>query len=40
MQFKYHFEQLLSKLASSGGKNGLDENGNPIKYDKFRNIPR
>jgi hypothetical protein len=40
MQFKYHFEQLLSKLASAGGKNGLDENGNPIKYDKFRNIPR
>ena len=40
MQYKYAFEELLGKLAGMGGKNGLDEDGNPIKYKNFRNIPR
>ena len=39
MAYRYAFEQLLASLAGAGGKNGLDEDGNPIKYDKFRNIP-
>jgi hypothetical protein len=40
MQFRASFEEMLGKLASQGGKNGLDEDGNPTKYRKFRNIPR
>ena len=40
MQFRYSFEELLNKISSMGGKNGLDENGNPIKHKSFRNIPR
>ena len=39
MAYRYSFEQLLSNLADSGGKSGLDENGNQIKYKNFRNIP-
>ena len=38
--FKYAFEEILAKIAGAGGKAGLDEYGNPIKYKKFRNIPR
>jgi hypothetical protein len=33
------FMWLLSRIADSGGKAGLDENGNPMKYRNFRNIP-
>ena len=39
MAYRYSFEQLLASLSDAGGKNGLDENGNPIKYGNFRNIP-
>ena len=38
--FKFAFEEMLGRLSGAGGKNGLDENGNPIRYKKFRNIPR
>ena len=40
MQFRYAFEELLNKISGMGGKNGLDSDGNPIKYKNFRNIPR
>ena len=40
MAFRSSFEEMLGKLASQGGKNGLDEDGNPKKYKKFMNIPR
>jgi len=40
MTFRYAFEEMLGRLSGAGGKNGLDENGNPIRYKKFRNIPR
>ena len=40
MQFRYSFEECLNKISGMGGKNGLDENGNPKKYKKFINIPR
>ena len=40
MQFRYSFEELLNKISGMGGKNGLDENGDPKKYKNFRNIPR
>lgn len=40
MAFRSAFEELLARIAGAGGKAGLDENGNPIKYRKFRNIPR
>ena len=40
MQFKYSFEEALNKISGMGGKNGLDENGNPKKYKNFIHIPR
>lgn len=40
MAFKSSFEELINRIASAGGKAGLDENGNPKKYRKFINIPR
>lgn len=33
------FMELLSKIADAGGKNGLDEDGNPKRYLNFVNIP-
>ena len=39
MAFRYSFEGLLSRISDAGGKNGLDENGNPKKYKNFYNIP-
>ena len=40
MQYRYAFEEMLGRLASQGGKNGLDDDGNPKKYKNFINIPR
>lgn len=40
LAFRTSFENMLSRLADAGGKNGLDENGNPKRYRKFINIPR
>ena len=40
MAYRSSFEELLNRLASAGGKNGLDEYGNPKKYKYFINIPR
>ena len=40
MAYRYAFEEMLSKITGEGGKGGLDENGNPIRYKNFRNIPR
>ena len=38
--FRTAFEDMLGRLAGAGGKAGLDTDGNPIRYRKFRNIPR
>jgi len=38
--YRYSFEELLSKLAGMGGKEGLNEDGSLNKYRKFINIPR
>ena len=40
MAFRSSFEDMLSRLAGAGGKNGLDDDGNPKKYRNFINIPR
>lgn len=38
--YRESFDSMLAKVAGEGGLNGLDENGNPILYSNFRNIPR
>lgn len=39
-EFRSHFLQFLANLSDEGGRQGLDENGDPKRYDKFRNIPK
>ena len=38
--FRASFEEIISKIAGSGGIEGLDEDGDPKKYRNFINIPR
>ena len=38
--YRESFERMLAMVADEGGLAGLDENGNPIQYKYFRNIPR
>lgn len=40
LAFRSSFEEMLGKLSDQGGKNGLDEDGNPKRYRNFINIPR
>ena len=40
MAYRANFEVLLSDIVSSGGKNGLNEDGSQRKFDRFVNIPR
>jgi len=40
MAYRAAFEEMLSKLADMGGKNGLNEDGSVKKYKNFYNIPR
>lgn len=40
MAYRSSFDEILSKIRNEGGEAGLDENGNPIQYRNFRNIPR
>ena len=40
MAYRSSFDEILSKIRNEGGEAGLDENGNPIKFRNFRNIPR
>ena len=40
MAYRNSFDEILSKIRNEGGEAGLDEDGNPIQYRNFRNIPR
>lgn len=40
MAYRSSFDEILSKIRNEGGEAGLDEDGNPIQYRNFRNIPR
>ena len=40
MAYRESFESMLAMVADEGGAAGMDEDGNPIQYKKFRNIPR
>lgn len=39
MQFKFAFEEVLSKIAGEGGIDGLNPDGSQKRYNKFTNIP-
>lgn len=39
-EFQAHFLSLLSQIADSGGKDGLNEDGSQKRYRNFINIPR
>ena len=40
MQYRYAFEEMLSKLAGDGGADGYNEDGSKKRYKNFINIPR
>ena len=40
MQFRYAFEEMLSRIAGDGGADGLNADGSMKKYKNFINIPR
>jgi len=40
MQYKYAFEEILSKIAGEGGIDGLNEDGTNKQYRNFINIPK
>ena len=40
MQYRYAFEEILSKIAGEGGIDGLNEDGTNKQYRNFINIPK
>jgi hypothetical protein len=40
MAYRYSFEEVLSKIAGSGGAEGLNADGSMKRYKNFINIPR
>ena len=38
--YRESFERMLAMVADEGGEAGMDEDGNPIQFKYFRNIPR
>lgn len=40
MAYRDSFERMLAMIADEGGKDGLDDDGNPKKFRNFYNIPR
>ena len=40
MAFRSSFDEILMRVASTGGIDGVNEDGSVKRYNKFKNIPR
>jgi hypothetical protein len=40
MAFRSSFDEILMRVASTGGIDGMNEDGTAKRYNKFKNIPR